>query len=593
MRLIDYIKIFYNRAGSRIIIIFALILLGGMLEAIGVSMIVPVLSEGSNVTESSPLTTIIFKVFASLGIRPSLTSLLIFMVMVFVAKAILSFIQIAYANYTQVEIRKKLQKEFVFSYAKVDYKTHQNQSSGAINNIIVREVPRFLHSFMEFTRVPVSILHACIYFSVAVLIDWESSLALLGLGSVVFLCLRPLMAASRNSSILISKEAGILQSALVEYIQNISYFKATQGSSPVSAKLNRSIDKLGFSEFKVSILSTFVKIINEPVSICFLAVVIYLNVVVKGQLITDVLVLGFMLYRLLSSILIVQGAWQRFNSSVGGVEIVESTLKEFEKQREQDGIYELNIEQPKIIFDQVSLKHGKNFVIKDLSLEIPENKLIGIVGPSGAGKTSFFNLITGLLEPSSGKIIISGNLYTNIRKESLRKNIGFVQQDPVILNETMFNNIVMWRMKDNQETRNKVKAVMQAAGCEGLVPKLDEQMGERGLRLSGGEKQRLAIARELIKNPKLLILDEATSALDSYSEEIIQQSINKVRGECTIMLIAHRLSTVQDCDIIYVLNQGTLLETGDFNTLYGAKDSFFRKLCDKQGVAPRSKEKSV
>jgi ABC-type multidrug transport system fused ATPase/permease subunit len=153
----------------------------------------------------------------------------------------------------------------------------------------------------------------------------------------------------------------------------------------------------------------------------------------------------------------------------------------------------------------------------------------------------------------------------------------------------MFNNIVMWRLEDNFETRNKVKAVMQAAGCGGLAPKLDEQVGERGMRLSGGEKQRLAIARELLKNPKLLILDEATSALDSHSEEIIQQSINKIRGKRTIMLIAHRLSTVKDCDVIYVLNQGKLIETGDFQTLYKTKNSFFRDLCDKQGVTPRPK----
>jgi len=585
MSFFDAIRIFIHRAGYRIFIIFFLILFGGFMEMMGVSLIAPVLSAGTPSPDGDSIARTLHALFNMFGVDPNFTMLLSIMVVAFLIKSLLMYIQLVYTSYTQTEIRKDLQKEIIDLYSRINFKSHQSQSSGYVNNIIMREVPRFLQSFMEFTRIPVSFVHSLVYIGLALVIDWITVVLLLGIGVLVFLAIRPIVRKSRETSLEVSDHAGVLQSSIVEYIQNILYFRSTGSVLALQEKLNHSINKFGGLELRVSILSAIVKVMNEPIAVTFLAGVLYFNVEVQGKSVAEMLVIGFLLYRLLSRILQLQGEWQRFCSAAGGLEIVNRSLEDFKKSQEKTGLEPVKAFDPKISFKEVSVFHQDRKILNRVTLDIPSNKSIGIVGPSGAGKTTFFNVLTGLLDAEEGQITVGSQNFKTLSKNNLREKIGFVPQDPVILNETMLNNIVLWRLDTSQpKTIDRVHKAMKEAGCEKLIPKLNDTLGERGIRLSGGEKQRLAIARELMKKPSLLIMDEATSALDSYSEEIVQDSINKLKGKCTILLIAHRLSTVVNCDLIYVFKDGTVVESGSFYDLYSRDETFFSSMCKKQGI---------
>ncbi|MCX6113051.1 MAG: ATP-binding cassette domain-containing protein, partial [Proteobacteria bacterium] len=198
------------------------------------------------------------------------------------------------------------------------------------------------------------------------------------------------------------------------------------------------------------------------------------------------------------------------------------------------------------------------------------------------------DLITGIIKPTSGNIIINGIKSKDINYPLFRKRIGYVTQDCVVFDDTIANNICLWSEDFSKEKcEEKIKLTAESANCtEFINQKLDSYntiIGERGVNLSGGQKQRLVIARELFKEPKILILDEATSSLDSSSEKFIKESINSLKGKMTIIIIAHRLSTVRSSDVIYVLNDSKILESGSFDELI-MRDSKFKEMCELQKI---------
>ena len=191
--------------------------------------------------------------------------------------------------------------------------------------------------------------------------------------------------------------------------------------------------------------------------------------------------------------------------------------------------------------------------------------------------------------PQMGTVEINGLKYNDIDICSLRQMIGYVTQEPVIFNDTIGNNISLWKSTaDDKECMLKIRKAADLAECTGFIEECEDgfntDIGDKGVRLSGGQRQRIAIAREIFKRPDIMIFDEATSSLDSESERYIQKSIDGMMGKCTIIIIAHRLSTIKDCDHIYVLSKGRIVEEGRFNELYSRRDGVFRRMCVVQQI---------
>lgn len=267
------------------------------------------------------------------------------------------------------------------------------------------------------------------------------------------------------------------------------------------------------------------------------------------------------------------------NAIFEDLDLLENKYKKFSEQiLSQSERMELKQE---IALKNISYKYpdSEEFAVKNINLVIPKGSVIAFVGASGAGKTTLVDLILGLLEPQSGTIEVDGaDISNNLR--GWMKNIGYIQQSNYLFDERIFRNIA-FGIPDNEVDHDKLNDAIKAAQLEEMIEKLPiglrTRVGERGVRLSGGQRQRVTIARAIYNNPQILIMDEATSALDNITEKFVIEAIEKLRGDRTIVMIAHRLTTVQNCDVIYLMKDAEIIDQGTFDELL-EKSKDFRKM---------------
>jgi ATP-binding cassette subfamily B protein len=252
--------------------------------------------------------------------------------------------------------------------------------------------------------------------------------------------------------------------------------------------------------------------------------------------------------------------------------------------KDSENARDLVVDSGFIEFKNVGFKYNKSIeVIKDLNININPGEKIGLVGHSGAGKSTFVKLILRFFDVTSGGIFIDKQNIKDVKKDSLYNNIGFVPQEPILFHRSLYENILYGR---RDATYDEVVEASKKAHAHEFILNLpmgyDTLVGERGVKLSGGERQRIAIARAILKNAPILVLDEATSALDSESEKVIQDSLRVLMEGKTVIVIAHRLSTIQHMDRIVVMDEGFVVEDGSHNDLLKKEDSIYKKLWELQ-----------
>lgn len=301
----------------------------------------------------------------------------------------------------------------------------------------------------------------------------------------------------------------------------------------------------------------------------------------------DILLLLFLFYRLIPMISDLQSSYGTFLGDFPAYDNLRTLERKCLAAAEPLGVSSsLPSLRRALTLQNVSFRYAPGDprpILNALNLELQAGKTTAVVGLSGAGKSTVADLVVGLLSPESGQLLVDGQVLGKETLHAWRQRVGYVAQDTFIFHDSVRANL---RLTRPEATDDELWEALTAAAADSITLRqgLDTVLGDRGVRLSGGERQRLALARALLRRPALLVLDEATSSLDAENEGRIQQAIDGLRGRMTLLVIAHRLSTVRHADRIYVLEQGRVVESGDWETLLRTPAGRFRSLCRAQGL---------
>jgi subfamily B ATP-binding cassette protein MsbA len=591
-QLLAYWRTFHEYTGNRILLYIGISLLVTLTEGFGITVFFPVLMQISGSSPSGPPPLhlrAVQSVFDMFGLPMDLTVLLAVILTVFVLKGVLLFLAGAYQSAVTARFLSVLSSRLLRAYSEMDYRFYLTTNVGTLTNLATNDANRAMVAFGKFASLFPPLITVTIFSMIAIALNWRMTLISIGFGFALVLVLRAVARLAQRYSRRNTEAYGALSSLLVQALAGFKYLAATASFPPLRARLDSAISTLSRTQFKLSLTACLTQAVSEPAVVILTCGLIWYQAAHLGRPVSEALVLILFFYRLMKEILAFQSGWHAFSATMGSIDLVARSIRETERSREPQGTRQAAGILEAIRFRDVTFSYKDKSVLKDVTLEIPRNRTVAFIGESGAGKSTLVDLISGLLRPDSGELLLDGVPYRELDLGQLRAKVGYVTQDSALFDDTVLNNIVLWDWSRGEKTtRDKARRVAELAGCSSFIDAMpqgfDTTIGDRGIKLSGGQKQRLSIARELFKEPALLILDEATSALDTETERDIQASLDRLKGSLTLIVIAHRISTVRNADMIYVLGNGGLLERGTFLELSHRKDSQFRRLCELQNL---------
>jgi ABC-type transport system involved in Fe-S cluster assembly fused permease/ATPase subunit len=379
--------------------------------------------------------------------------------------------------------------------------------------------------------------------------------------------------------------------SLLNY-ETVKYFSAEEREA---SRYDRSME--GYERASVKTY-TSLAVLNTGQAIIFTAgltatmLMCALGVRSGKNTVGDFVMVNAMMIQLYQPLNFMGMVYREIKQAIIDIEKMFDVLSRNPEVKDLPGAMPLVVSSGNVRFDDVRFSYDpERPILKGLSFEVPAGKTVAIVGPSGAGKSTISRLLFRLYDISGGRILIDGQDIRNVTQSSLRASIGMVPQDTVLFNDTIRYNIRYGRWGADDAEVERAAQLAQIDGFIRMSPKgYETQVGERGLKLSGGEKQRVAIARTILKAPPILVLDEATSALDSHTEHEIQEALERVSRNRTSLVIAHRLSTVVGADEIIVLDQGRIAERGTHAQLLATR-GLYASMWNRQREAQEAREK--
>ena len=584
---------FQRHLGWKIYLIYFLGLIAAVFEALGILLLLPLLESLDNIDNLSSegfVNKAIVSLINFLGMETSVQSILIFITISFIVKGLITFLSLGYNSFLKGRLLFNLKKQLFESYGNMKYSYFSKRDTGYFSNIINEQPIKGLEAFNQIIILGGHVVNSLVLLGLAFAITWIfGSMAAIAGVVMLFLFIR-LNSFVRNLSRITASENGVLTKWLIQSLHGFKYLTATSQFYKLKSAVIESIKILTTNQVKTGFAAAFTQSVREPIAVIFIMFIIYIQIFIFNQKLEPILVSVVLFYRALNSVLAVQSSFQGTFQHIGSMELVDNEFKNQSLNKEISGKFQLKSFSKSICFEDVSFGYDKGkIILKNLNFKIPYLKTVGFVGGSGSGKSTILDLISLINKPEDGKIYIDDTESSKVDNVSWRSQIGYVSQDTVIFDDTIANNICMWSGDFNKDEILKEK-IINAAKQANILEFINDQefgfnsvVGDRGVLISGGQKQRLFIARELFRNPKLLLLDEATSALDSESENHVQKSIDNLKGKITTIIVAHRLSTLKNVDEIFVVEKGKILEQGSFKQLL-KKSSHFQKLVKLQEV---------
>lgn len=582
----SFLNLFYRSFGeykARIVVLALLGFLGGLFGGIGINLLIPLFSfvagggEGANDT----ITRAIKSGFVHLGLPFSLKYLIALMILLFVLKAVVLVIFSYINSRITADYEEKKRNKLFKATLEADWPYLMNQKLGHLETILMTDV-QYSKSLMVLVSSAMLISgNLIVYTFVAVNISLNITLMTFALGGALFLAiLRPVVSRVRSISQVDEKMNRQIAHFTNENIIGMKTVKTMSAGVAVAGKGSEYFRQIKDLRIKSSIVSALSNSLMEPVSLIFISVIFAFSYKTPNFNLAAFAVIIYVSKQIFVYIEQVQSFFVGANSIVPyakrALDYEADAVLHKEEADGKDG-FALN---NRLEFKNVSFSyHAGGNVLSGVNFSIKKGQFVGLIGPSGAGKTTLVDLILRLLKPRSGEILLDGNNINNVNMEDWRRSVGYVSQDIFLMNDTIANNIKFY---DETVTEEKIIESAKMANMYDFIMNLPEKfntvVGERGVLLSGGQRQRVVIARVLARNPQFLILDEATSALDNESEVKIQNVIENLKGKMTVLVIAHRLSTIMNSDSIIALKDGKILEQDSPAELLKNKDSYFYKV---------------
>jgi ABC-type multidrug transport system fused ATPase/permease subunit len=585
-----YFSFFYEYLGYKVILLVGSSFLVGLLDGFGLALFIPIFQiagDGISQENRDALGNLDFLLdwIEMLGFGLNINVILGVMVVLFVVKSVFKFYDGVFKTRLQMEFVRKLRYEMVDGLGNMTYKNFVNLDAGKVQNTLSGEVFKVTYSFLTYFSTIQYLVLLLVYVVLAMMSNFQFAILVSIGGFLSNFVFKIIFKFTEKASVGVTAYNHEFQSYLIQAVHNFKYLKATDYFSKYKVKLKYIIDSIEFQQKKIGLYNAFLSATREPIVLIVVVAVILIQVNYLGGQMATILASLLFFYRALNYVISLQTSWQGFVAHYGGVAAAMELMDEFKQMKEpsESKVKITKIEE--IVLSDLNFAYKPEIpVLNSINIKVDQLRTLALVGGSGSGKTTMVNLIIGLLEPTSGQILINNRERSFFDKSSYRRRFGYITQEPVIFNDNIFNNVTFWDER-TPETEARFREAIRLANIENFVEALPEKentkLGDNGMLVSGGQKQRISIARELYKEVDVLILDEATSALDSETERLIQENIENLRGKYTIIIVAHRLSTVKKADKILVLNRGNVEGEGSFDELVD-KNILFRRMVELQ-----------
>ena len=585
-----YIGTLVNAMSWKIALALLLMVCVSLTEGVGLLLLVPLLQVvGLDVQQGTvgQLAEFVAFIFTIVGVRLTLVTLLGLYVLVIIARSLLVCWQARFNSTIGQELVVHLRQRLYRAITNANWLFFSRSCASDFTHALTTEIIRISTATYQLLATITAVIVAAIYVLLAVAVSPAMTALIVACGTGLLLLVRGQGRAANLSGQKLSRETRNLYAAASEHFSGMKIVKSYGAQDRNMATFSKLTERVAQTYLDFVRHWTEAGLWLNTGSVLVLSVVVYISIEILALPTGELLLLLFLFARIIPMLSSLQQSYQKFVTDLPAFATIAEMQDRCVAVAEPEPMCFRGIElRDSIRLEGVSFAYeerGEPIVISNLSLTIRARETTVIVGPSGAGKSTVADLVMGLIVPDEGRVLVDETPLHVEQMQAWRSKIGYVPQDTFLFHDTVRANLLWAYPKASDE---EMRQALRLAAAEEFVYRLPEGMetvlGDRGVRLSGGERQRLALARALLRKPSLLILDEATSNLDSENERDVQKAIQKLHGSMTILLITHRLFTVRSADLIYVLEQGRVVESGDKETLIARENGRFLALCKAQ-----------